>query len=153
MTELMVVDPVQGEALDLAAATPDRLGQLLLDVREHENRLRELKMAVSDELHRRWDRSRQWSETTPSGLKLSGKSDAPVVTWDVHGLLEELDQMVIDGLLDRKAVQRAVDVKTEWVVSVVGVNALLKSPALAERIAQYRTELPASNRRVSVTHA
>ncbi len=148
---LTVINPVQGEALDLATASEDRLGQLLLDVREHESRLRELKQLVSEELHARWDKSRVWTTHTESGLTLTGKSDAPVVVWDALELQNVLYDLKAEGVLDQDAIDRTIETRIEYKVLARGVNALSKSPVIWERIRVCRTEQPAEGRRVSVS--
>jgi hypothetical protein len=150
MTELLVVDPVMGEQLDLATASPGRLGQLLLDVREHESRLRELKQLVAEEVARRCDRAREWTIHCDGGMKLSIPSDAPVAVWDADALQEVLDELVADGTITPDAANRAVQPRIELKVIAAGVNALLKSPAIAGRIEECRTLVAPEGRRVSV---
>lgn len=147
---LTVVDPVQGEALELASATPERLARLLVDVREHEGQLRELKRLVALEVAERADKARRWTlEAGP--YKLTVPSDAPVVSWRVEELQEELDQMVAEGVLDPAAVGRAVRVTVKYEVVAAGMAALLKNPTFAARLAPYRSESEPENRRVSVS--
>lgn len=150
MNTAIVVDPVQGEQLDLAAATALRLGQLLLDVREHESRLRELKQLVGEEVARRCDQAREWTIHCEGGIRLSIPSDAPVAVWDAEALQEILDELVADGTITTDAANRAVQPRIELKVLAAGVNALLKSPAIAERIEECRTLVAPEGRRVSV---
>lgn len=149
---LTVTDPVQGEQLDLATAPSERLGQLLLDVREHESKLRELKTLINEELHARFDRQRVWTANI-GGLKLTGKSDAMVAEWNVEDLMEVLDGMVDRGEITTDAVERAIEVKTEYRVRATGINALLKSPQLAEKLETCRQMVEPEGRRVSVSRA
>lgn len=149
----VIVDPVHGEQLELATTSLTRLGQLLLDVRDVESRLRELKQHVNEEIHARFDVERVWTAHTEGGLKLTGKSDAPTVEWDAEAVLLELDAMVAEGLLTAAGRDRAVQTRVEHKVLAVGINALMKSHVFAERLAPYRREVPADGRRVSVTRA
>jgi len=147
---LTVIDPVMGEELTLADASEERLGQLLLDVREYEHRLRELKRLVSEEVVRRCDFRRQW--TLHAGhLTLSTKSDARVAEWDVEGLLEELYAMVAEGLISTEAIAAAVQPRVEYKVLARGVDALLKNPTLAGRLEPYRRMVDPDGRRVTVS--
>lgn len=149
-TALTVIDPLHGEQLDLATAPDERLGQLLLEVREHESRLRELKALVNEELTRRMDFARAWTLNV-GDFKLVGKSDALIAEWDVPALMEVLDGMVSRGEIAPDAVERAIDIKTEYRVKAAGVAALLKSPALAGKIETCRVMVAPEGRRVTVS--
>lgn len=149
-TDLTIVVPHSGEIVELSTAPLGQVASILTEIRDLESQLREVKQALTDRILADMDFRRAWILNV-DGLKLTGKSDAPVVGWDAAGLVSELDAMVIEGVLHPEARDDAIECRIEWKVKARGVNALLKSPVFAERLERYRTEQVPDNRRVSVS--
>lgn len=128
-------NPVTGEVLTLAAPTPD-LASYLADVRDLESRIREHKNIVQAEVLSRLDRDRNWTVHLP-GLELSAPSDAPAEEFDELALREELLVYVDSNELSIEAVDRAIETVVTYKIRKAGLNALRKSPKLAEIIDRY----------------
>lgn len=149
--ERQVVVPYSGEIVSLAADT-DVLAALTDEIRDVESRLRELKGQISEEIHARMDRERKW--TLHAGpFKVTGKSDAPEVVYDVERLASVLTSLVDDGEITADAMDEALEVVTTYKVRKRGVEALRKSPRFRELIDGCGEERPPENRRLSVKRA
>lgn len=143
-----VMVPHTGEVVALDAPA-EHLAALLDEVKDVESKLRELKAEVYRELHDRMDRARCW--TIDCGeFKLTGKSDAPEVTYNPDELAYVLTALVEDGTIKDTAMDAACEAVTTWKVKKAGVNALRKNPVLAELIDGCATVAPPEGRRVSV---
>lgn len=131
-TRLAVI-PHTGEQVDLAAIPPEGIAQILDEVKELESRLREFKGECGAVLIPAMDRDRVW--TIDAGpFKLSAPSDAPEEVYDVDALSFALTQLVDDGTISSDAMDAACESVTSWKVKKAGLNALRKSPRLAEVI-------------------
>lgn len=143
-----VVVPHTGEVVSLDAP-PEVLASLLDEVKDVESQLRELKAEVSRVVHEEMDRQRRW--TLDAGpFKLVGKSDAPEVVYDVERLAAVLTELVDDGTITTDAMDSALEVVTTYKVKKAGINALRKSPRLAEAIDSCGEERAVEGRRLTV---
>lgn len=146
--ERQIVVPYSGEVVSLSADT-DVLAALSDEIKDVESRLRELKAAISTEVHERMDKQRKW--TMAAGpFKLTGKSDAPEVEYDPDRLAAVLTQLVDEGEITRDAMDEAIEPLVGWKVKRAGINALRKSPRFAPLIDSCGEEKPPENRRLSV---
>jgi hypothetical protein len=131
-TRLAVI-PHTGEQVDLAAIPPEGIAQILDEIKEVESRLREFKGEVAAVVIPEFDRQRKW--TVDAGpYKLSAPSDASEEVFDVDALSFALTQLVDDGVISSDAMDAACELVQTWKVKKAGLNALRKSPKLAEVI-------------------
>jgi hypothetical protein len=131
-TRLAVI-PHTGEQVDLAAIPPEGIAQILDEVKELESRLREFKGDVAAVVIPEFDRQRKWT-VDAGAFKLSAPSDAPEEVFDVDALAAVLTELVDAGTITGEAMDAACEQVVEWKVRKVGINALRKSPKLAEVI-------------------
>ena len=141
--------PHTGQVLDLPSLTVGEIARLTDELRDYESRSRELKAQLAAEIARRCDANRSWT-VEEDGWKVSIKSDALVAEWDVTELQSILFDLVEEGLIALDASRRAVTSKVEWKAVASGVNALMKSPALAERLESARRMVEPTDRRLSI---
>lgn len=144
-----VVNPVTGEAIDLAGPPAD-IARTLADIRDLESRLREAKTVLTDALLTVMDRERSWTLEV-DGFKATGQSDALKASYDVNGLVIALDELVNDGTITPDARERAIEATVSYRVKHAGITALLKNPQLAARLEEHITLAPPEQRRVSVS--
>lgn len=143
-----LVQPATGEVIDLRAPSVD-LAIALDQVRDLESKLREVKGEVGGELLRRMDQAREWT-MREGDYELRAPSDAPKEEWDVDRLVVVLTDLVDKQLITSSAMDAAVEQVIEWKPRAKGLNALRKSPALAEAIDGCKTEVSNERRYVSV---
>lgn len=149
-----VIDPDTGEVHALEVAPSGVIARVLGMIDEalasNIRSLREAKAELGDELIRRMDKTGEWTFTS-KGVKVTAPSpSAGTESWDAELLDELLDHLVDEEVITREAKLRAVEQRTELVTNLVGVRALLKIPAVAERIAPARRVAQPAPRRVSV---
>lgn len=126
----MVVIPLTGEALDLAAAGTDDLADAIDTIRDLESQLRAAKRMLADEAIARMDRAVCWT-LAGEDWKLSAPSPGRV-EWDAERVAATLARMVVDGRVPREAAELAVVVEPK--VKQAGLNALLKRPDLRDEL-------------------
>lgn len=127
----LVIIPLTGEAVDLAAATTDDLADAIDRVRDLESQLRAAKRMLADEAIARMDNDelkwtiagRDWQISAPSPGR---------VEWDAEAVAAVLARLVVNGDLPREAAERAVVAVPK--VKVAGLNALLKKPEIAREL-------------------
>ena len=148
MTDLIPV-PHTGELIDPKSMSVGQIARLTDEIRDVESRLRELKGELARVVTARMDAERSWT-LTDGEWKVSAKSDALVSEWDVTELQSILSDLVAEGAITGEAAARAVQPRVEYKVVAAGVNALMKSPALAKRLAPARRLVAPTDRRLSI---
>lgn len=146
--ERQVVVPYSGEVVPLSADT-EQLAALVDEVRDVESRLKELKSAISAEVHQRMDKDRRWT-LVAGEWKVTGKSDSPEVVYDVDRLAAVLTQLVDEGVISAAAMDGALEQVIDWKVKKAGINALRKNAELRELIDACGEEKPPDARYISV---
>lgn len=126
----MVVIPLTGEALDLAAAGTDDLADAIDTIRDLESQLRAAKRMLADEAIARMDRAVCWT-LAGEDWKLSAPSPGRV-EWDAERVAATLARMVVDGRVPREAAEQAVVVEPK--VKQAGLQKLLKRPDLRDEL-------------------
>ena len=151
MTSAAIV-PHTGEVLDVGSMGLGDVARTVAEIDEMISRLRECRSTLSERAVTLLDADRLWTAHA-EGYKLSAKSDAPVAVWDAEKLGWTLDEMVLREEITPEARDRALQTRIEYKPMAAGLNALLKSPALAERIEACREMVPPNDRRVKVERA
>lgn len=113
-TALEVVDPIQGELLDLTAAQPERLAQLMDDIATRRDELADVEQLVSDELVRRLDRAACWTlrvgDPRERQFEIKASSpDAGTEAYDALLLEAELRKLIERGTIDESAAAGALE--------------------------------------------
>lgn len=150
-----VLDTDTGEVYPTIQETPTLVLARILGKVQHEidltlEVLYDAKRALGGELIDRMDKQGEWTVSAP-GVKIVAPSpSAGTEDWDAELLDEILDALIEEGVLDRDAKLRAVTQRSVLHVDKRGVNALLKIPAVAERIAPARRYTPQGVRKASV---
>lgn len=150
----VITDPDTGEMHYLpdtpAALLARVLGMVQLEIDRNLEFLYEAKRTLGGEAMRRMDRSGDWTMSAP-GVKLQAPSPgAGTVDWDAEELDRILDELVAEDVISREAKLRAVEPQVTLKVIKRGVAALLKIPAVRDRIMAARRTVPAPSRKVSV---
>jgi hypothetical protein len=147
-TEL--VHPATGEVIRLSAAT-SVLAEQLESIRMLENRLRDAKALISDEVLARMDREGVWTAHL-DGLTIKGSSPGSV-EYDAQGLWQDLQDFrtANPGVLSEEAVARAVAPVTVYKASARGVAALAKLGGELAAIVRSNSRPASKPRRVTVT--
>lgn len=128
--QAVVVVPLTGEAIDLAAAGTDDLADAIDRIRDLESQLRAAKRQVADEAIARMDTACAWT-LAGEDWKLSAPSPGRI-EWDAERLVTVLARMVIEGRVPQEAAAQAVVMEPK--VKVAGLNALLKRPDLKDEL-------------------
>lgn len=119
----LIVHPLTGEALELRAPTTD-LAAAIDQAKEMEGALREYKRAIADEILRRMDHEGTWTARL-GPYKVTG--DGPrQPTYDGERLRSALERLVQVGRISERAMEKAVELVTDYKVKKAGINALLK---------------------------
>lgn len=148
---ITIVSPETGEVLSLESPTKD-LGQLLLDIREHESLLRETKNIVQREILKRMTFNARYTEHV-GGLKLTGSSPKPEEVWDGATLRAALMDFVDCGTLSIEAVDAAVEQQISWKCRKRGIDSLRSlGGEIAETIEGLKS-VQEKDRRVQVSRA
>jgi hypothetical protein len=146
-----VVNPLTGTAVELADGT-DALADMHDQLKEARSIIDEARNLIGDELVTRMDRRGRWSlPLKGSGLAVSAPSPKPPVEHNGKDLFLALRKLAGLGLIERDAVDDAVEAETTYTVKKRGVNALYKlGGAVAEAIDRCQVEAEVKPRRVSV---
>lgn len=112
--------------------------------------LYEAKRVLGVEIIERMDKGGEWTVNAPGVKIIAPSPSAGTEDWDAELLDEILDSLIAEGVLDRNAKLRAVTQRTALHVDKRGVAALLKIPAVADRIAPARKYTPQGVRKASV---
>ncbi|HEY1690020.1 MAG TPA: hypothetical protein VGF95_14290 [Solirubrobacteraceae bacterium] len=146
----LVIHPATGELLDLDQASTDQLGHWLLDARELDQRVREEKRAVTQEILARMDRE---ARHTFHGSDLELKGDGPKIPteYDATPLRAELQEFVDGQVISPEALDRAIEVQEVLKPRAEGLNALraLGGP-IAECVERHAHPKERHERKVSV---
>ena len=145
---ITVVSPRTGEVLSLSSPLED-LGGLLLDIREHEFLLREMKNVVQQEIVKRMDFEAKGT-LHAGGLKFQAPSAAPVEAWDAAELRAALLPFVDHGVISITAVDAAVEQVITWKAKKAGINALRKQGGEIEMVIDQLMRVEDRPRKVSV---
>lgn len=118
-----LVNPATGGVVTLAGPT-DLIVEAIDECKDIEGRLRTFKRALADEILRRMDHEGTWTARL-GDFKVSG--DGPRgPEYDGQRLVKALDDLVMRGLISKRAADKAVEAVTTYKVKRAGVNALLK---------------------------
>lgn len=130
--EITVANPATGVVVELAGPT-DMLAAAIDECRDIENRLRDFKRMIADEILRRMDHEGTWTARV-GHFKVSG--DGPRGdTYDGERLWKALEPLVADDRIAVAARLKAVEPETTYKVKKAGVNALLKlGPEVVEAV-------------------
>lgn len=149
-----IINPDTGELTSLEEIPTPALARVLGFVQHsidlHLRGLYEAKRVLGAEIIDRMDRGGEWTIRAPGVEVRAPSPEAGTTQWDVLKLERILDELVEEGLLDRSAKARAVSQEIALKVQSRGVNALLKIPVVAERIAAARNYEAARERKASV---
>lgn len=141
-----IINPDTGELTALEDIPTPALARVLGLVQHHIDAnlaaLYEAKRVLGAEVVARMDRSGEWTVRAP-GVEIKAPSPAAgSVVWSAEKLEEILDRLVEEGILDRAGKQRAITQEIVLKVDKRGIAALMKIPAVAERIIEARSVLP-----------
>lgn len=151
---LQILDARSGEIVTLAEATLDQLGLTIEWLNGVGRRILELRSGYEDEIRRRLDLDRLWTQHS-GGVHVEAPSDMPEDVWDKVGLRAALAQLVAAELISEAAAASC------WLtpkppdpgVSKRGAEKLLKHPSAEVRdaIAACRRQVSKTSRPVKVT--
>lgn len=149
-----VMNPDTGELVALADLPTPALARVLglvqHSIDQHLNALYEAKRLLGGEMIERMDRQGEWTVHAPGVEVRAPSPSAGTVEWDAEKLERLLDELVEEGVIDRAGKQRAIQQEIVLKVDKRGVNALMKIPAVAERIHDARYVTPTGARKASV---
>lgn len=154
---LTIYDPRDGQAHELADAPPDVLLLVVGALREGADAIRyefgRRWNEVEEEILRRMDADASW---TMRAGRVEAKAPSPsagTTGWDKPKLIGILTELAAEGEISQAAFEAAVESKVVRSVRMQGVNALLKLPAVRERIEAAAISTDPPPRRVTVTVA
>lgn len=149
-----VVNPDTGDRLKVTHAPTQviarALGFVQAAIDQNLNALYDAKRVLGGEMIERMDRQGEWTVHAPGVEVRAPSPSAGTVEWDAEKLERLLDELVEEGILDRAGKQRAIQQEIVLKVDKRGVNALMKIPAVAERIHDARYVTPTGVRKASV---
>jgi len=141
--------PATGEELDLATAALQQIAEVRCLIRDHEEDLRLAKRMLDAEILARMDRQAKWSWSA-DGFALSAPSPAPVTEYDAGRLRDRLDELAYNGVLERGAVDAAVELVVSYKPHPAGIKALAKLGGVVEETIAGCSTSSKRQRRVSV---
>jgi hypothetical protein len=151
LTERRVIEPATGQVFSLDASEGN-LAFALEEAREMERKLYAFRKKVGKELLARMDRQGEWTMRV-DGFIVKGESPAPKVEWDGHDLALAIGDLVMQGKIDQKAAEAAVEEVRTFKPKQRGINALLKLPGVKEYLEHCKREEVRERRPPSVRRA
>lgn len=156
MTELAlrdaVIDVRTGEVLTLADAPLADLARWLEAIREQEAVVREQKLAVAAEFHRRMDANVAWT-LEADGYKIKGEPPTRV-TYNAERLHNELALLVAEGVIPQRAMDDAVVRTAHYTARAAGINNLKKIGGQAgDVVAACADPIDPARRRITLSRA
>jgi hypothetical protein len=147
----LIPHPATGEAFALDRPSED-LAFFLLEVREFEERLRQAKKLVGNELLKRMDKRGEWTMRV-GGMEVRGISPAPSVEYDAQPLARDLASLADADLIDLETALEAVGAETVYKPNKRVLNRLKKlGGRVAETINRHSHEVEKERRPPSVIH-
>lgn len=145
----IVVHPATGEILELDAST-EMLARWLTEARELDERMREEKRRVVQELLARMDRDAQYT-VRAGDMEIKGDGPAPPTEYDAEPLRRELEEFVDAEVISQDALDRAVEIVHVYKPRANGLKALVRQGGqLAEIVERHGRPKENHERRVSV---
>jgi hypothetical protein len=145
----IVIHPATGEILELDAST-ETLACWLTEARELDERMREEKRRVVQELLNRMDRDAQYT-LRAGDMEIKGDGPASPTEYDAEPLRAALEEFVDGEVISQDALDRAVEIVPVYKPRANGLKALVRQGGqLAEIVERYARPKENHERRVSV---